>query len=180
MNLEDVWQAYRVSIKAFLHSKLNNPDDVDDILQDVLIKFYNNISTLKDHKNVKSWLFQIANNTVIDFYRKQGKLNQAQKIEPWFDTDELSIKQELSHCITPFLATMDESQASLLKTIDLEGKSQKMYAQEHNISYSTVKSRVQVARANLKAQFDACCDFKIDKFGNLVSFDEKSKNCQRC
>ncbi|GLX82344.1 sigma factor [Thalassotalea eurytherma] len=48
INIENIWQEYRTSLKSFLQSKLNNKDDVEDILQEVLIKFYSKIHILND------------------------------------------------------------------------------------------------------------------------------------
>ncbi len=38
MNIEFVWKEYQAAIRAFLHSRVSDADDVDDLLQDILIK----------------------------------------------------------------------------------------------------------------------------------------------
>lgn len=43
MNAEAIWQEYQMSLKAFLHKNVANPDDVDDLLQDILLKSYQNL-----------------------------------------------------------------------------------------------------------------------------------------
>lgn len=45
--------------------------DAEDITQDVFVKAFKNISTLKSPDRFKSWLFSIALNRVRDFYRKK-------------------------------------------------------------------------------------------------------------
>ena len=40
LKLEDVWTQYQQAVKSFLHSKVSNPDDVDDLQQEILIKTY--------------------------------------------------------------------------------------------------------------------------------------------
>lgn len=180
INIEDVWQEYRASLKGFLRSKLNNKDDVEDILQDVLIKFYNKIHTLNDQQSIKPWLFQIANNAVIDFYRQQSKQSALQQETLWFEQSETNIKAELSHCISPFLNMLNEHQAELLTAIDINGESQKAYAERMGLSYSTLKSQVQSARASLKSKFESCCNYEIDNRGNLMTFDKKSSDCKKC
>ena len=51
---------------------------------------------------------------------------------------------------------------------DLEGLSQKELAAKLNISYTGAKSRVQRARQMLKASILKCCNYKFDKFGNII------------
>ena len=180
MTIEHAWQEYRTSLKAFLYSKVTNKDDADDLLQDVLIKFHQNISTLNDPKRLKAWLFQITNNTIVDYYRRLGKDQKLETETLWYEIPEKSIQMELAQCIIPFLSQLPEDKATIIQAIDLSGESQKAYALRNNISYSTLKSRVQSARNELKKLFDACCHYQLDNQGNLMAYQEKSKNCNKC
>jgi len=53
------------------HSKM----DAEDITQDVFLKAYKHLSSLKDINRFRSWLFQIALNRLRDFYRKKRVLS---------------------------------------------------------------------------------------------------------
>ncbi len=179
MKIEDIWLEYRAVLKRFLHAKVSNESDVEDLLQDILIKTYNNLDAVKTQKSVKSWLFQIANNTIIDYYRKQGRARTVtiEDLLPHEDSPENKI--DLSNCISPFINALPDEHASLLTAIDLNNQSQKQYAEQLGVSYSTLKSRVQKSRGLLKKVFDDCCHFKIDKIGNVYDYDVKTKN-DRC
>jgi RNA polymerase sigma-70 factor (ECF subfamily) len=180
MNIEDIWLEYRAALKRFLHVKISNEADVEDLLQDILIKTYNNLAAVKSQKSVKSWLFQIANNTTIDYYRKKGRA-QASNIEDSLPIEEYQGKKiDLSNCISPFINALPEEHASLLTAIDINNQSQKQYAEQLGVSYSTLKSRVQKSRGLLKQVFDDCCYFKIDKFGNVYDYDVKTKKNESC
>ncbi|WP_284207704.1 hypothetical protein [Thalassotalea eurytherma] len=72
-------------------------------------------------KALNLWLFQIANNAVIDCYRQQSKQSALQQETLLFEQSETNIKAELSHCISPFLTMLNEHQAQLLTTIDING-----------------------------------------------------------
>lgn len=181
MKVEQIWQEYQVALKAFLHSKISNQDDVEDILQDVLIKTFNNLDTVKETKSIKSWLFQITNNAVIDFYRSQGKvLTQDYDFTTIVDEESTSVQTSLAQCIEPFINALPSDNAALLRAIDMEGKAQKQYAQEQGISYSTLKSRVQSSRIKLRSLFEECCHFSLDKHGNIVDYDPKNGKCHDC
>lgn len=180
MNLEKIWALYKSSLKAFLLSKVSNPADVDDLLQEILIKTHNNLNSLRQTNSVKSWLFQVANRTIIDFYRKKNGPAILDNEALWYGEQEPGIKFELSQCIEPFLMMLPEEQAALLRNVELNGKSQKIYAQELGLSYSTLKSRVQKARTALRALFEDCCHYSVDKQGNLIDFDQKSIRCKNC
>ena len=180
MNIEEVWRQYQSNIKAFLHSKIDNPAEVDDLLQEVLIKTYKNLSSLESADRIQAWLFQIASRTVIDFYRKSGRAQDISADELWYGEVDSDTQQALAQCIEPFLELLPEDSAKLLVTIDIQGQSQKEYANKERISYSTLKSRVQKARGQLRKRFEDCCHLSVDRYGNLADFEPKTKNCKKC
>jgi RNA polymerase sigma-70 factor (ECF subfamily) len=181
MKLEPIWLAYQSSLKAFLHSKIANPADVEDLLQEVLIKTHNGFQAVSDESKIKPWLFQIANNTIIDFYRKNSKRQEVTSDDLWHqEQDEAQLISELSHCLLPFIKQLPEQDAELLIAIEIDAVSQKDYAMNKGINYSTLKSRVKQSRKKLLDVFHSCCDFSVDSQGNLMEYASKSGNCNRC
>ncbi len=180
MKLEDVWSAYRSQLKAFLHSKVSNSADVEDLLQEILIKTHNSLGSLQKGDSIQPWLFQIANRTTIDFYREKGRTKELEAEELWFGKREGNVKADLVPCIEPFLKALPDDIAHLLRAIDLEGQSQKAYAQELGLSYTTLKSRVKKGRTALRGLFEGCCHYSLDQHGSLIDFDQKSKKCKKC
>lgn len=197
MNVEKVWSEYQNSLRGFLRNNVSNADDVDDLLQEILIKTYHNLANIHDSKKIKSWLFQIAKNTIIDFYRK--KKNQANAEitdiaevidvaeatdiadkDVWYNDVSLNIEQQLSACIIPFINELEKEDADLLTAIEINGLSQKAYAQKLGVNYSTLKSRVQKSRSKLYGLFNECCTFSIDNRGKVIDYQAKRSNCSGC
>lgn len=178
-DIETIWNEYRQRLKAFLHSKVSDPGDVDDLLQEVLIKTYQKLDSLRSSDRLKSWLFQIANNAIIDHYRRQARATEL--------TTALSMEEsagEDSHaleaCIVPFLDALPETQRYILKSTEFENRPQKELAEETGLPYSTFKSRVQKARSDLRKLFEDCCHFSVDGQGNIIDYRSKSDYCKNC
>lgn len=180
LNIQNIWTEYQSSLKSFLHSKVGNPDDVEDLLQEILIKTHKNLHSVKDNEKIKSWVFQIANNTIIDFYRQSNKAHELSAEDLWYKQEEPQIIRELSLCVLPFIKGLPEEDADLLMAIEIEALSQKEYAARKNMNYSTLKSRVKKSRKKLYSLFSNCCDFSIDNKGNLSQFKQRSTSCSRC
>lgn len=78
-----------------------NKEDIEDILQDVFIKTYQNINSFDKDLKFSSWIYRIAHNEVIDNYRKK----QARPQETTFDTEnilnnivsEFNISKDIDH-----------------------------------------------------------------------------------
>ncbi|MDC5811940.1 RNA polymerase sigma factor SigZ [Vibrio europaeus] len=183
LSLEQVWAEYQQALKSFLHSKVGNPDDVEDLQQEILLKTYQNLATIADASSVKAWLFQLANRTIIDFYRKRARQQRDGELQAddlWFEEQEASLEQGMAECIKPFVHALPAEQSQLLEAVELNGESQKQIAEKVGVSYSTLKSRVQKGRVELRKLFEECCTLQLDKHGNLVDCEAKSKQCGRC
>ncbi len=176
VEIENIWNEYRSSLKSFLYSRVANPSDADDLLQDILIKIYQNLDSLKSVHSLESWLFQIARNTIIDYYRREKKYNRVQPEEFWYDDTDTNAKHILEKCVVPFIEALPTNQRDLLRAIDLEGQSQKEYAVLQGIPYSTLKSRVKKAREALRSLFENCCHFSVDAQGNIMDYTKKTNS----
>jgi RNA polymerase sigma-70 factor (ECF subfamily) len=181
LNIEEVWSNYRSSIKAFLLSRVSEKDEIDDLLQTILIKTYRNLDAVKSERSLKPWLFQIANRAIIDFYRSRKNTTELTEADLWYeDTKGSSVFNDFSSCIESFVDALPPDSADLLKAIDIQGQSQKEYAQANGIAYTTLKSRVTKGRNQLKKIFEDCCHLELDQFGNVVDYESKSANVDCC
>ncbi len=70
-SLEILIKRYLKPIYGFVYRRIGNPYDAEDVTQDVFVKVWRNIKRFKRQKNFKTWIFSIAKNTCIDFYRKK-------------------------------------------------------------------------------------------------------------
>ncbi len=180
MNIEEVWSEYRLRIKAFLHSKVSNPADADDLLQEISIKVFNGLSSIEDTSKVQPWLFQTAHRTIVDFYRKSARAGNINADDLWYVEDDPETLHELERCVEPFINALPPEAAKMLMTIDIDGVSQKDYAEAQGLAYSTLKSRLQKGRSDLRALFENCCDMSVDARGNIADYQSKSAGCEKC
>lgn len=75
---------------------------------------------------------------------------------------------------------LDKENAELIASVDIRGQSQKDYAREHGVSYSTSKSRVQKSGHQLRELFEDCCYLTLDHRGNIIDCNSKSSSCKKC
>ncbi len=183
MNIEEIWNDYGNLLRGFLLSRVKSSEDAEDLLQEILIKIHTNLGSLKDSKKLKSWLFQIARNTLMDYYRKPSNSLSIESFPELSDLQEESLDaegaalQELSQCIKPFIKNLPEKYGDVVDAIDIQGASQKELAKELGLSYSALKSRAQRGRQKLKELFQECCTYKMDARGNIMEYENKSDCC---
>ena len=168
-----LWQEHKKELRNFILKRVKEEDLTNDILQDVLMKVYNFCISKSGVRNIRSWLYQIAQNTITDHYRKQSKTtNLDNLIEIEYEDQNIAFS-EATNYILPMIEFLPKEYAVPLKFADLDNIKQADIAKKLNLSLSATKSRIQRARQLLKAEFITCCHFKTDKQGNLISFEIK-------
>ncbi len=181
MKLEVLWKEYQSSLKRFLHSKVSCPDDVDDLLQEIMLKIHSNLKSVKDTSKIHSWIFQIAHNTIIDYYRQKHRQSAVLSEELWYqEFDKADTMKELALCLLPFIQQLPRKDADLLVAIEIEKIPQKLYAEKMGLNYSTLKSRVKQSRKKLYSLFQSCCEFSVDTQGNIMEYAPRRADCARC
>jgi RNA polymerase sigma-70 factor, ECF subfamily len=171
-NIFEIWEEYKSSLLGYIKKRVTNDDDAKDILQDVLLKSYQYCSNGKTVIYLKSWLYKITQNTIIDFHKKNNKTISS-TIEITEANSELSIIGEASDYIKTLLKLLPNEYATPLFMSDIEGVDQRVIAANLGLTLSNTKSRIQRARVKLKEKFLECCIVSFDESGEMVSFDIK-------
>ena len=165
----DLWLSYKDKLHGYVMKRFKDEELAKETTQEVLLKIHKSCCSDKEIKNVNSWLFQIAHNTVIDQLRKQNKIVH-ESVEPT-ETDDSSIWQELEECVESLINVLPEKYAIPLKMSDIDGVKQADIATTLGIGLSAAKSRIQRARTMLKEEILRCCTIETDKNGLPISID---------
>lgn len=166
-----LWQEHKEALYYFILKRVRDESTAKDISQDVLLKVYNFCSCKSGVRNVRSWLFQIASNTISDHYRKYRNSVVTDRFEEAEEESEASAFKDAAEFILPMINLLPEAYAVPLRMSDVEGTNLKAIAEELGLGLSAVKQRVSRGRKMLKDVFTECCLMELDEQGRLVSFD---------
>lgn len=70
--IEKLHNRYVDRIFNFIYSQTNNYHDSEELLQDVFYKTATRLHQFKGRSSFKTWIFKIARNVVIDYYRHRS------------------------------------------------------------------------------------------------------------
>lgn len=178
---ENIWYSFHGYLSKFVEKRIYDTNQKDDCVQEIFIKINNGLSSLKDESKLKSWIFQIARNTIADFNRQNVKnasvpiTNQDKEVEI-----EDNKNPEIATWLVPFIKQLPIKYSEPLMLFEIAGLSQKEISEKENISLSATKSRIQRGRIKLKNALNECCKFEIDKRGNVLDYRSKKDNCSSC
>ncbi len=66
-------ERYEAKLKRYIaRLGVRNPDDQLDVLQDIFIKAYRNLNSFDTSLSFSSWIYRIAHNEAISWYRKRN------------------------------------------------------------------------------------------------------------
>lgn len=170
-DVTELWTAHKDALYRFILKRTRDEDLAKDILQEVLLKVYGFCMSKSGVGNVRSWLFQIANNCIIDHVRKHGKTSH--DVPDVIEEEESHAYKEAEEFLLPIINFLPDAYAVPLRMSDIEGMKQAEIAQKLGLTLSATKSRIQRARQMLKQEFVTCCHLETDGQGNLTGFKVK-------
>ncbi len=180
-NIEMVWKEYHENLLSFIRSRVGDAVAAEDILQDVFVKIYTKIDSLKQNAKLKSWIYQITRNAIIDFYRTHKKMEELPQMLSALEMDQSEkARQEIEACLAPMIKTLPEHYREAVMLSEIEGMTQKDVAVKQGLSLSGAKARVQRGRKMLKEMLFGCCSFEFDHQGNMMDYDTKGSDCNNC
>jgi RNA polymerase sigma factor (sigma-70 family) len=69
--VEKSFEAEHRGLFAFIRSKIRSLEESQDLLQDVYFQALNSLNVLEAVDNLTGWLYTVAKNKIIDWYRKK-------------------------------------------------------------------------------------------------------------
>nr|WP_051335993.1 RNA polymerase sigma factor [Aquimarina latercula] len=139
---------YKQRLYWHIRNMVKNHDDTDDILQNVFIKVYKNISKFKGDSKLYSWMYRIATNESITFLNQKAKKYN-------ISNEELQ-KQLIENLEADVYFEGDEIQLKLQKAIALLPQKQQQvfnmkYFQE--LKYKEISEILETSEGALKASY---------------------------
>lgn len=156
---------------AYVAKRVKNRSVAEDIVHDVYLKVISNLGQVKDNDKMVGWIYRIARNAIIDYFRFQSRTVDPLDLD--WDDEAKPLNQCVERCIVEKLSSLPPMYRDALQFSEMEGLSQLELAKRLNISYSGAKSRVQRARQMLKDALERDYRVKLDGYGNVLRCERR-------
>jgi RNA polymerase sigma-70 factor, ECF subfamily len=147
-----IYNWYKHSIYIFCIKMVNDKDSAKDITQEVFIKAYERRQQLRNPSQFKSWLFAIARNDCITFFRKSKHTVQItnENAELILDSFGSNLdKEEELRLVNRAIDSLDPDLREVIILRAYKNLSYKEIAEVIGSTESVIKSRLFTARQRL-------------------------------
>ncbi|WP_273808431.1 MULTISPECIES: RNA polymerase sigma factor [unclassified Pseudomonas] len=147
---------HRQKLRAFVHKRVLNAADADDIVQSTYLEAWRNREKFSGLARPETWLCGIALNLIRNHFRRfyaQPQLSPLEDVLHW--NDDLDVSQQCEHLclLNRTLDAMEDlpfnMRETLHRAIESEGSYQET-AEYLGVPIGTVRSRLSRAREQLK------------------------------
>lgn len=172
------WAGLRREVRAYVARKVA-PGDVDDVVQEILLAVGRGGGA-----RTGAYVHGIARHHVAEHHRRRAREHQrlarlALEPEP-APEDEDAVQARLAAALEAFLPALSPSYRQAVEEVDLRGRSQAEVARELGVPLSTLRTRVQRGRAELRRLLELCCEIETDARGKPTSCEPRTTACERC
>jgi RNA polymerase sigma-70 factor (ECF subfamily) len=163
--LEALVKRYQKIVFSMLYQLAPDWHDIADLAQEVFIRVYRHIGSLRNPKTFRAWLNQITINLFYDELRKRPRKVATVSLDRGLDEDddtarefpdlsqgpdEIVLNQELAGFIRQAMEELPEQFRIVIVLRELQGLSYEEIAESLGCELGTVKSRIARARSRLQ------------------------------
>jgi RNA polymerase sigma factor (sigma-70 family) len=171
--IADVVKREQSRLRNFIRSRVADPRDVEDILQDVFYKLVEANRLLMPIDHITGWLFRVARNRIIDVFRKtktdrfpdtfvtdEGDSPLFEDLLPSRDAgpDAQFARQVLLDELELAISELPKEQRDVFVAHELDGRSFETIARETGVSVNTLLSRKRYAVLRLRKRLQTIYD----------------------
>lgn len=161
--LENSYRDNASRLMAFVRSKIGSVEESRDLVQEVFVQAMSSLNVLHEIDNLTGWLFTIARNKVIDWYRKRrlntlpihSAENSPVELEEMLGSelddrmDEIT-RAMVAEAIVAAIDQLPEKQKKVFVQTVIEGRTFQELADESGESINTLLSRKRYAQQTLQ------------------------------
>lgn len=158
----EFYKIYSPRILSYLQKRLPTNEDAQEVTNDVFLAAIDSLSMLEKNKNLQAWLYKIAHNKTVDYYRKRKiksiLLSQVPYLEivaaeinqPEFQFEKNKVRDKIESAFK----SLPDIYRKILKLRYEEQMPVKQIAQVFNLSFKATESLLFRARQGFKLAYE--------------------------
>jgi RNA polymerase sigma-70 factor, ECF subfamily len=177
------WRDIEARLRPYVARRVASAAEVDDIVQEVLVRVHKGLATLRDEDRFGGWVYRIAARTIADAVKSRARdpiargadvVDVVEAVDGGAD-EAADLQLALGECVALFVARLHSPYREAITLTELKGLTQKEAAEMLGTSLSGMKSRVQRGREKIREMFEECCEISVDCRGRVVDCEARDR-----
>ncbi|KGJ93235.1 RNA polymerase sigma factor [Colwellia psychrerythraea] len=148
---------YEKNLYNYALRMVNNPTDAMDLMQDIFIALFRNLSKFRGECPFKNWLFKIAHYRCLEFYRRKRPMQSLDDVPEQEDVESVCLErniqiQQQSSALLEAMQHLPIKQKLVVELKFFQECTFEDISQQLGISTNTAKSQLYSALDKLKLQ----------------------------
>ena len=149
-----ILQQHKGIIYKIANAYCSNQDDIKDLVQEITFQLWRSFDKYNDSFKYSTWIYRVALNTAISFYRKENRRKQqttvlSDEIIGFADNNPAIAEEEKIGLLAKFIASLKAIDKALM-LLYLEEKTYKEIAEITGISQTNVATKISRIKILLK------------------------------
>lgn len=145
---EEAVDKYADTVYKVALSQLKNPEDAQDIFQDVFVKLVRSEKIIKDEEHLKAWLIRVTINACKDFFKNRYNMYKQELVV------DIPVEAETPGDVYYAVQKLDVKYRTIIHLFYYEQYSIREISELLDINESTVKTRLARGREKIKNQME--------------------------
>ena len=143
----------------FAYSKTNDWELSKEIVQNTFVRFWNKREDINIRTSVKSYLYSMVRNGIIDHFRKEQKIVELEEVKSsskiYVEQDEIALQDDFKfkYGLKRAIAGLKEKRRRIFELSKFEGLTYNEIANYLNISERTVEDNIAKAFKEIREYF---------------------------
>lgn len=154
---EDLLKHIRHITLAYLHPRISNTDEMEDVVQEVLISVHRALATYDGMRNFMPWLFSIIIHRFKDFLRKEYRNPKLAEIDEGTLEQQggLSVTESIisNELLGKAMSVLNAKQKRVIELMHIQGFTAKEVGEKMDMSVSAVKVTSHRAIKHMQKEF---------------------------
>ncbi|UYZ61634.1 RNA polymerase sigma factor [Hymenobacter weizhouensis] len=166
--IQEAVRQQRGRLLQFIRRRIPDPDQAEDVLQDVFAELVESYRLLKPVEQAAAWLFRVARNKITDLYRRKKPVSLENEMAAYASDDDGGLlladilpapddapenrllRETLMEALSEALAELPAAQRQVFIWHELEDKSFREMEEETGVPLKTLISRKHYAVQHLR------------------------------
>ena len=179
---DELIQPFRKPLFSYIYRMVTNPQDAEDLLQDVIVRVLEGLRRYRGEARFKTWLFGIATHACMDHLRARKRwrleaqlIGQREAESDAASLEQISgimaqpdfvfeIREHIAFCFSCVSRTLEPEEQAALMLREVLGFSNLEAARMIEVSEPVFRHRLSSARSKLTVGYEGLCQL-INKTG---------------